>query len=149
MQLRKIIFLALVVSILALGIFALSPVKTANACLPCFCFNDPIQPINCYGKYSVFAIPRADYPGFDIQILTLDAKGNGRQVIYVTAEALDRLPEKPEAHLLIAKWRNIYLYKLSYGDYQVNVGPNDEGNIDVLIFSSGDAHRIQESGYRP
>lgn len=97
----------------------------------------------------MFAIPRADYPGFDIQILTLDAKGNGRQVIYVTAEALDRLPEKPEAHLLIAKWRNIYLYKLSYGDYQVNVGPNDEGNIDVLIFSSGDAHRIQESGYRP
>ncbi len=148
MHLRKILFLTLTVAMLAAGIIALSPVKTADACLPCFCFNDPIQPVNCYGKFSVFAIPRTDYPGFDIQILTLDARGNGRQVIYVTAEQLAKLPKNPEQHTLIAKWKTIELYKLTYGDYQVNVGPDEFNAVHVLIFSSGDAHRIEESGFQ-
>lgn len=148
MKLQRIIFLALIATFLAVGVVALSPVKTADACLPCFCFDDPIQPVNCYGKFSVFAIPRSDRPGFDIQILTLDRRGNGREVIYVTAEELAELPAHPEQHLLIAKWKDIELYKLTYGDYQVNVGPDEYNAVHVLIFHSIDAHRIEESGFQ-
>lgn len=145
---RKFLFFALIATILAGGIIALSPVEAANACLPCYCFDDPIQPINCYGKFSVFAIPRKDVPGYDIQILTLDKRGNGREVIYVTAEELAELPEHPEEHMLIAQWKDIALYKLTYGDYQVNVGPDEYNAVHVLIFRKGDAFRLVETGFQ-
>ncbi|MCQ3930729.1 MAG: hypothetical protein DPW16_09725 [Chloroflexi bacterium] len=69
-------------------------------------------------------------PFIDIRDLT------GVPLLYVSAKKLLALPDFPAKNTLIAKTADgfISVYKLTTGEYQVNVGPLDDGKVHVIIF---------------
>jgi hypothetical protein len=142
---RRILFAVLIVALTLAAIVIVSPANQADACLPCKC---PVEnpPINCYGPYTFF---RHWVPGnaFDIEILAHSPDGNRESVIYVTAAELAELPANPEQHMLVAESPNVYFFKLSYGDYQVNVRSVTEKKIYWAIISAADGHLIEEGDY--
>lgn len=150
MRFRNLIFTALVIALAAVGVFALSPVETANACLPCDC-PSPNPPVNCYGPYSLF-VHRYQNGGFDIEIMRNEQNGSrvdGRTVIYLTRRELAQLPAEPAQHTLVEQYFEIALYKLSYGDYQINVGPDEYGTVHVVIFDGENGLRLEETSFKP
>ncbi|MBZ0319264.1 MAG: hypothetical protein K8L91_22810 [Anaerolineae bacterium] len=76
--------------------------------------------------------PTAVNPERFIDIRDLD----GKPVLYVTADDLAALPDYPIENMLIASTSDgfISVYKLTTGEYQVNVGPLLDGKVHVVIF---------------
>ena len=143
MKLSKILFLTLVVMIAVTGVVTLSPTDTAEACLPCNC---PVEnpPINCYGDFTLFLHRTEGVEGFDIEVLLHSPDGDRERVIYLTAQELAKLPDDPEEHILIAEAPTIQLFKMDWGEYQINGGPYNEDKVYVTIFSADHGSRIEE-----
>ncbi len=106
-----------------------APNGESYACLPCAC---PVAnpPINCYGPYSVYTVTRNDGT-CAIVVFALDENSNGIRVISQSARRLALVPAFPPQNVLLAKndTYKIYLYKLTSGEYQVNVGPDREAKV--------------------
>lgn len=149
MNFRSLIFKLCLVAIIAGAFIALQPVQTADACLPCTCpYANP--PVNCYGPYGFFIVRHGEN-NFDIQIMNLVTVGDqvkGVEAIYLTDRQLDRFETDPEQHQLIAKKGFIEVYKTSWGDYQVNVGPTQEGVVYTLIIDEVTGDKVDEGGFR-
>jgi hypothetical protein len=60
--------------------------------------------------------------------------GKSGQVLNATAAELAALPAKPASNTLIKQVGDIALYKLTTGEYQLNVGPDFEGKTQVFIW---------------
>lgn len=77
-----------------------------------------------------WGMPLASYcrnDGFHFYLIDDDSKGNLRLI--VTPEEIAAVPEKPAANTLIARSaENIRLYRLTTGEFQVNYGPNANGD---------------------
>lgn len=69
-----------------------------------------------------------DTPFIDIRDLT------GVPLLYVSAKELLALPDFPVKNTLIARDGLVSVYKLTTGEYQVNVGPLTDGKVHVIIF---------------
>jgi hypothetical protein len=69
-----------------------------------------------------------------ITIYQASKEGKIGQVFNVTAAELAALPAKPASNTLIKKVGTVALYKLTSGEYQLNVGPDSEGKTQVLIW---------------
>lgn len=76
-------------------------------------------------------------PDGSLQVYGVDAQSHGYPAIYVSPEEVAALPAAPEANLKIAESDDgkIALYKLTTGEYQLNVGPDFEGKVFVYIFA--------------
>lgn len=118
-----------VMALLALSITVFAPNGESYACLPCACPVDN-PPINCYGNFSIYTVTRDDGT-CAIVIFALDANSNGIRVISQSARRLALVPANPPQNVLLAKsdTYQIYLYKLTSGEYQVNVGPDRESKV--------------------
>ncbi|MDZ4669662.1 MAG: hypothetical protein SH821_02230 [Phototrophicales bacterium] len=118
----------LVMAMVSLAFTVFTPNGESHACLPCACPVNP--PINCYGNYSVYTITRGDGT-CAIVVFALDASSNGIRVISQSARRLALVPANPPQNVLLAKndTYQIYLYKLTSGEYQVNVGPDRESKV--------------------
>ena len=118
-----------VMALLALSITVFAPNGESFACIPCACPVDN-PPINCYGPYSVYTITRNDGT-CAIVVFALDENSNGIRVISQSARRLALVPANPPQNVLLAKndTYQIYLYKLTSGEYQVNVGPDREAKV--------------------
>jgi hypothetical protein len=83
-----------------------------------------------------------DYVG--LSFWGINDEGDGYPAFYVSKESLDALPENPESNLEIARTDNgqIVFYKLTTGEYQVNIGPDSEGKVQVIIFDGIPATNI-------
>ncbi len=73
---------------------------------------------------------------FGLSIWRIDNNGKGYEAIYVTADELASLPDFPMENFLIdfTLDRYIQLYKLTSGEYQINIGPDIEGKVMEYIF---------------
>ena len=60
------------------------------------------------------------------------------QSFIVTAAELAEIPSNPETNFLIASTEDnfIQFYRLNSGQYQINVGPDEEGKVHVCIFEN-------------
>lgn len=70
-------------------------------------------------------------------IYTVNPDSTGSLAIHVEEAELDALPEFPATNILIAKNADgtIAFYKLTSGQYQINIGPDPEGKVRVYIFN--------------
>jgi hypothetical protein len=57
--------------------------------------------------------------------------------VLITRETLDQLPALPDENIEVASSDDglVNLFKLTSGEFQVNVGPDSEGKIFVYIFT--------------
>jgi hypothetical protein len=72
-----------------------------------------------------------------LSIISLGPNGTSTVVLGIAATELDKLPAKPSTNTRIGATSDKYvqLYKLTTGEYQANIGPDNEGKIFVYIFS--------------
>jgi hypothetical protein len=144
---RKLLFLTLLLLMVFTGYQVSQPQETAHACLPCTC-PVPNPPVNCFGPYTVF-LHRHESGGFDLEILIHDGAGNRERVMYFTKAQLARIkPDpNPDTHILVRQAAGIYFFKLSWGDYQINVGPDAEKKIYWVIIDDENGSRVNEGDY--
>jgi hypothetical protein len=64
----------------------------------------------------------------------LDAQG--QLVLNATARDISRVAARPAEATLIKQANNAALYRLTSGEFQVNIGPDVEGKVEVHIFQS-------------
>lgn len=122
----------------------LLPSQVAQACLPCDCPTD--RSLNCFGRFGVYTPVEKD-GSCSILILDIDDDGRSSFALRRTAKQLAKLPEQPEENVLVGEYYEIALYKLTSGEYQVNVGPDQEGKVFVLNFSGCPAENVYESTF--
>jgi hypothetical protein len=121
------------------------PTQKAQACLPCTCPEN--SAINCYGGFHVNTIVNPKTGDCAIEVLGIDGGGAGFNAIYASARQLARVPETPEENVLIEQYYEYHLYKLTSGEYQVNVGPLAENKVYVVIFRGCPATDVRETTY--
>lgn len=146
MMFRNLVSLAVaLVTVLTVLLLAL-PSQQAQACLPCYCPEN--RSLNCFGDYAVYTnVDKND----NCKILILDINpDNGRPTLAldVSARRLARLPETPKENVLIDQYYEISLFKLTSGEYQVNVGPDAENKVKVLRFMGCPATDVFEEEYK-
>lgn len=73
-----------------------------------------------------------------IDIWRLDANGVGQPLLYISREEIWALPPMPAENLLIATSPDaiVSVYKLTTGEFQVNIGPLDDGKLYTTIFDT-------------
>lgn len=146
---RVMLPLITAVPLLVGAFFALAalflPTEKAQACLPCTCPQN--SALNCYGGFHVNTIVNPKTGTCAIEVLGVDAGGNGYDAIYVSARDLAKLPEFPEENTLIEQYYEYALYKLQNGEYQVNAGPFAENKVYVVNFVGCPATDVRESNY--
>lgn len=145
MLLRKLFSMSVVlVSTITLILNAL-PQQVTYACLPCSCPKN--TSINCYGDYALYTKTQKNGT-CDIEVLGINPKtGKPRKAIYVSAANLAKLPENPETNTLITSYYEFSLYKLTTGEYQLNVGPDFEKKVHVIIWTGCPAQNPYESSF--
>ena len=124
---------------------ALIPSDKVQACLPCKCKQN--SAINCYGGFHVNTIVNARTGDCAIEVLGIDGNGRGYKAIYATAKELAKVPETVEENTLIEQYYEYALYKLTSGEYQVNVGPLAENKVYVVTWTGCPATDVKESNY--
>ena len=94
MLLRKLISISFVlVSTITLLLTAI-PQEVAFACRPCLCPTN--TSVNCQGDYALYTKKQRN-GNCNIEVLGIDPKtAKPRKALYVTAETIAKLPEKPE-----------------------------------------------------
>lgn len=85
--------------------------------------------------YDTLGAVYADKTGIFVYAIGADSRGT--LSIYVTANDLDKLPEHPDKNTLLVQSedRKFAIYKLTTGEYQVNVGPDKDGKVQEIIFT--------------
>ncbi len=102
-------------------------------------FND--GRLNNYDPGAPVAIYGVDFGnGIGLHIYRNSNEDNqviGRLGLIVTPEDIASVPEKPEQNTVIKRSKDgsIALYRLTTGEFQINVGPDFEGKIYVFIFT--------------
>lgn len=86
----------------------------------------------CYGAGAAPVAMYAVNGGLDIY--QINANDEGVLVIRITRAELDALPANPAQNLEIASVNGISFYKLTDGQYQVNVGPLADGKVHSCVF---------------
>jgi hypothetical protein len=145
MLLRKLVSVSVVlVSAITLILTAL-PQQVAYACLPCACHKN--TSVNCYGDYALYT-KKHKSGKCDIEVLGIDPKtAQPRAALLVKDSTLAKLPDKPETNTLIASYYEFALYKLTTGEYQLNVGPDFEKKVHVIIWTGCPATHPYESSF--
>jgi hypothetical protein len=76
--------------------------------------------------------------GDGLLIYRLNEDDTGEKIFEFSGEELSEIVSNPEANILIANTADNFVrfYRLSSGQYQINVGPNEEGKVYVCIFEA-------------
>lgn len=145
MLIRKLVAAATALSAVLTLILTALPQQVTYACLPCACPQN--TSINCYGDYALYTHEMKNGT-CDIEVLGINPKtGKPRPALYVRASALAKLPEFPETNTLIKTYYEFSLFKLTSGEYQLNVGPDFENKVHVIIWTGCPAQGPYESSY--
>ena len=132
MLLRKLVSIGVVLGTAITFILTALPQEVAYACRPCVCPHN--TSVNCQGDYALYTKVQKNGT-CDIEVLGINPKtAKPRKALYVTAATLAKLPEKPETNTLISTYYEFSLYKLTTGEYQLNVGPDSEKKVKVIIW---------------
>lgn len=89
--------------------------------------------------YAVLYAQKDDKGNPTLHLYCIDAKGNGYLGEILTQEMFDKAPAKPPVNTKVGETSAcrvpIKFYVLTSGEYQVNIGPNYEGKVDVVVFT--------------
>ena len=144
-MLRKFSSVTLVLVLTITLVLTALPQRVTYACLPCSCTTN--TSINCYGDYALYTKKQKNGT-CDIEVVGIDPKtGKPRKALYVKASTLSKLSDNPEENTLIDSYYEFGLYKLTSGEYQLNVGPNFEGKVHVIIWTGCPASNPYESSF--
>jgi len=128
--------------------YSVLPSSTAFACLPCNCTDH--RSVNCFGPYALYTPTEKDET-CSIDIWSVEADGQGKRALKFTAADLAKLPDEEEIenYITVKSTKNdfITLYKLSTGQYQINVGPDKEGKVYTIDFAGCPASDVTESTF--
>jgi hypothetical protein len=147
---RLLRFSALIPLIGSLIVIAYSalPSSTAFACLPCNCTDH--RSVNCFGPYALYTPTEIDET-CSIDIWSVEADGQGKRALKFTSADLAKLPdpEEIENYVMVKSTKNAFitLYKLSTGQYQINVGPDAEGKVYTIDFAGCPPSDVTESTF--
>jgi len=145
MLLRKLAPISVVLVTAITFILTALPQEVAFACRPCVCPTN--TSVNCQGDYALYTKVQKNGT-CNIEVLGIDRKtAKPRKALYVTAKTLAKLPDNPETNTLIATYYEFNLYKLTTGEYQLNVGPDEEKKVKVIIWRGCPAENPQESEF--
>lgn len=94
--------------------------------------TDPALPITIHAPTIEEVAAGEQY----MDIWQLDENGIGQPALYVSAEEINDLPDHPSENTLIDSTSDgfIRVYKLTTGEFQINIGPLPDGKIHVIIF---------------
>jgi hypothetical protein len=145
LKLLTLVPMSAIISTIFVLLVSAIPASQAQACLPCKCPRD--KALNCYGFFHVNTI--VDKRGrCAIEVLGYDAEGKkGYLAIYANAAKLAKYADTPKKNTLIAQYYEYALYKLTSGEFQVNVGPTRENKVYVVIFRGCPATEVKETNY--
>lgn len=145
MLIRKLVSVVTALSAVLTLILTALPQQVTYACLPCACPQN--TSINCYGDYALYT--HTNKNGIcDIEVLGINPKtGKPRPALLVRASTLAKLAEFPEKNTLIKTYYEFSLFKLTSGEYQLNVGPDFENKVHVIIWTGCPAQNPYESSY--
>ena len=89
--------------------------------------------------YAVFYPRQDDKVDPVLQIYCIDERGKGWLADIITQEMFDKAPAKPAANTKVGETNvcgvPIKFYVLTTGEYQINIGPDYEGKMDVIVFA--------------
>jgi hypothetical protein len=93
-----------------------------------------------HGDDYVAIVPAQDSKGNPVlHLYCIDAKGNGSLGTILTQETFDKAPARPSTNTKVGETDvcrvPVKFYVLTTGVYQVNIGPNAEGKVDVIVFT--------------
>jgi hypothetical protein len=73
----------------------------------------------------------------------------GEFMLYVPAEVFDSLPDEVAENCTIASSENgeVVVYLLSSGQYQINIGPDEEGKVFAFIFDDWRSAPVRMDSY--
>ena len=143
-MLRKLVSISVLVATITLALTVL-PQAVAYACRPCVCPTN--TSVNCQGDYALYTKQNKNGT-CHIEVLGIDNKtGKPRAALYVKSSVLAKLPDQPEKNTLIASYYEFSLYKLTTGEYQLNVGPDVEKKVKVIIWTGCPAENPKESEF--
>lgn len=99
--------------------------------------------------------PLAVYPvesedGLGISIYKVSRGSDaGEFMLYIPAEVFDSLPDEVAANCTIASSADgeVVVYLLTSGQYQINVGPDEEGKVFAFIFDDWRSAPVQTDSY--
>lgn len=110
------------------------------------CTNGSTPTWNCADGRLTFTLcqPLVIYPvvsedgiGLTMYLVARDSEGAGEFMLYIPAETFDDLPDQVAENCTIDSSENgqVVAYLLNSGQYQVNVGPDEEGKVFAYIFN--------------
>lgn len=91
-----------------------------------------------------------DLMGLDVW--GISPTGEGYKAFYITGGEFNALTEEPEEPVLIQQtdegvYPAISFYKLSTGEYQFNIGPYENGDVQVVIFNGVPPSEVYRADY--
>lgn len=92
---------------------------------------------------AVFAEEYAD-GGVGLDIYVTGEDGKGRLIFDISGDLLAALPEHPASNVQLAVTEDgkIALYRLTTGEFQLNVGPDMAGTVKVAVFDAAPPSRV-------
>lgn len=96
------------------------------------------DPGNYDGRVSGYGTFGAAYINSDgAFVYRIGEDSKGYLMASITPEDVEGLPERPEENipLSVSADNRFAIYKLTSGEYQINIGPDDEGKVEVIVFS--------------
>lgn len=144
-MLRKLLVLAVSMLAVAVVAFLALPRERAYACLPCDC--PTFTSVNCYGDYALYThVEKNDT--CTIEVLGIHPRtGKPRPALNVTEREWSKIPTNPETNTLIDSYYEFSLYRLTSGEFQLNVGPDAENKVFVIIWEGCPASNRRESTF--
>jgi len=97
------------------------------------------DPGNYDGRVSGYGTFGAAYVNSDgAFVYRIGEDSKGYLMAAVRPSDLEGLPERPEENipLSVSADGRFAIYKLTSGEYQINIGPDDEGKVEVIVFSN-------------
>ncbi|MBI5670903.1 MAG: thrombospondin type 3 repeat-containing protein, partial [Chloroflexi bacterium] len=107
--------------------------KTEPVYIPPFRFNDGRLETMLDGHTAIYLHDGTGNPA--IHIYRTDDFGNAYLTLARSLNELNQYPDRPEANMLIGTGIDgkVALYKLTSGEYQINVGPDSDGKIYIIV----------------
>lgn len=85
-----------------------------------------------------------------VEAYCIDSQSQGQFSLRVDSSALAGIPARPAQNTLVAAATQcpVAFYVLTSGEYQINIGPNADGDVRVMVFDTLAMSNIRYSGFR-
>jgi hypothetical protein len=148
LMMRKLLSSLLASMIAGVLVLLAVPSQKAEACLPCNCPTN--TSVNCYGDFALYVRENSRTGVCTIEVLGVNpTTGRPRPAIRVSSTSREwrDAGDTPEQNTLIKEYYEFALYRLTTGEFQLNVGPDAENKVFVVIWTGCPPQEVEESTF--